>query len=114
MALEYIPDYVDEETPPGELSETEVCEYLIRHWCEALEDGNPLYLDRGFARSKGHSDIVAPPWMVYTFSKRRWPWPARERAQRAGQREPAHEEKIQIAAPYSPLGGGGADYRITM
>ena len=43
-----------------------VDEHLIRHWCETLEDGNPLYLDEAFARSQGHQGLVAPPGSVMT------------------------------------------------
>ncbi len=90
MGLDYIPEDVteevrqellemSEESPLGELSEVEVCEYLVRHWCETLEDGNPLYLDPEFARSKGHPNIVAPPWMLNTFTGPfRWPWPEKK------------------------------------
>ena len=57
-----------------------VDEYLIRHWCETLEDGNPLYLDRDYARSRGFDHLVAPPGSVMTtFAMAfRWPWPPTE------------------------------------
>ena len=87
MALDYIPDYLSEETKQRlqalteesepEAAPLEVNEYLIRHWCETLEDGNPLYLDESYARSQGHSGLVAPPGSIMTtFSMPfRWPWP---------------------------------------
>jgi len=55
----------------------EVDEYLIRHWCETLEDGNPLYLDADYARAQGFDSIVAPPGSVMTTFAMplRWPWP---------------------------------------
>ena len=55
----------------------EVDEYLIRHWCETLEDGNPLYLDAEYARSRGYRGVVAPPGSVMTTFAMplRWPWP---------------------------------------
>ena len=53
--LDYVPDYLpadiqerlraltqESEPEPAPLA---VDEYLIRHWCETLEDGNPLYID---------------------------------------------------------------------
>jgi acyl dehydratase len=54
-----------------------VDEHLIRHWCETLEDGNPLYLDEAYARSQGHGGLVAPPSSVMTTftTPYRWPWP---------------------------------------
>ena len=51
-----IPDYVGPEhrkqilelaaVDEKEISDVECCEYLIRHWNETVEDGNPLYNDR--------------------------------------------------------------------
>jgi len=37
---------------------------MIRHWCDALEDANPVYTDEAFARSSLHAGIVAPPAML--------------------------------------------------
>ena len=42
-----------------EVSDVECSEYLIRHWLETVEDGNPLYNDRDYARSRGFRDIIA-------------------------------------------------------
>ncbi len=87
-ALDYVPDYLPVEVRQQlhalasesrpEPAPLEVSEYLIRHWCETLEDGNPLYLDDAYARSRGFHGLVAPPGAVMTtFSMHyRWPWPA--------------------------------------
>jgi len=90
-ALDYIPEYLSEdakqrlrelakESKP-EPAPLEVNEYLIRHWCEALEDGNPLYLDADYAKSQGFRSVVAPLGSVMTtFAMHfRWPWPPGER-----------------------------------
>lgn len=89
--LDYVPEYLPEESKARLLALTEespsdpaplaVDEYLIRHWCETLEDGNPLYLDRDYARSRGFDDLVAPPGSVMTTFALpfRWPWPPAER-----------------------------------
>ena len=56
MSIDFeIPSYVTPESRAEilrlaqesvrEISQVECCEYLIRHWCETVEDGNPLYLD---------------------------------------------------------------------
>lgn len=99
--LEYIPEYLSEEAKQSLLdlaqeSEPEptlldVNEYLIRHWCETLEDGNPLYLDEEYARSRGFRGLVAPPGSVMTtFSMPfRWPWPP-------GGREPARHIHYRV------------------
>src|SRR6185369_868021 len=69
----------------------EVDEYLIRHWCETLEDGNPLYLDAAYARSRGYRNVVAPPGSVMTTFAMplRWPWPP-------GGREPARHIHYEV------------------
>lgn len=57
-------------------------ELFIRHWCETLEDGNPLYLDENFARTRGFEGLMLPPSAVYSAAVIgfRWPWPPREGA----------------------------------
>lgn len=37
---------------------------MIRHWCEALDDRNPVYTDAAFAARSLHGRIVAPPAML--------------------------------------------------
>jgi acyl dehydratase len=86
-ALEFIPDYLSDEAKAKLRSLTDesqpepapltVNEYLIRHWCETLEDGNPLYLDPEYAKSRGHRSVVAPPgsFMTAFAMQFRWPWP---------------------------------------
>jgi acyl dehydratase len=41
---------------------------MIRHWCEAMGDTNPIYLDRDAARAAGFADIVAPPTMLMAWT----------------------------------------------
>jgi hypothetical protein len=89
-ALDYIPEELPEESKRGLLALAQesqpvfaplvVDEYLIRHWCETLEDGNPLYLNEAFARAQGHAGLVAPPSSVMTAftTPYRWPWPPDE------------------------------------
>jgi acyl dehydratase len=53
-----------------------VNEHSILHWCETVEDGNPLYLDPEYARTAGAPDRLAPPAMAPVwFVPYRWPWP---------------------------------------
>ena len=92
--LDYVPEYLSEEAKrklvaltvesEPEAAPLEVNEYLIRHWCETLEDGNPLYLDEDYAKARGFRSVLAPPGAFMTaFSMQfRWPWPP-------GGREPA-------------------------
>lgn len=52
---------------------------MIQHWCEAIEDGNPLYNDEGYAKKSKYRGIIAPPPMMQTFSGGpRWPRPQKE------------------------------------
>lgn len=89
-----IPSYVTDENRReilvlGQESEREVsqvvcCEHLIRHWCETIEDGNPLYLDVDYAKSRGFRGLVAQPGMlICTLTlPYRWPWPKGMKSQR--------------------------------
>jgi acyl dehydratase len=76
---EHLPEQVKQQilalTEEAGAAETIECsEPLIRHWCEATEDVNPLYLDDEYARSHGFTGIVAPPAMNMTLSiPYRWP-----------------------------------------
>jgi acyl dehydratase len=47
---------------------------MIRHWCEMVEDANPLYTDEEFAINMEYKDIVSPPTMLSTWVYPRW-WP---------------------------------------
>jgi uncharacterized protein len=41
---------------------------MIRHWVDALDDRNPIYLDADFAASTRFGGIVAPPAMLQTWT----------------------------------------------
>jgi uncharacterized OB-fold protein/acyl dehydratase len=44
-----------------------VNEPMIRHWCDAVGDRNPVYTDPEFAGRSVHGGIVAPPTMVQAW-----------------------------------------------
>ena len=48
---------------------TEVTRDAIRHWAEATGDRNPLYLDEGHAALSPLNGLIAPPCMLYAFSR---------------------------------------------
>lgn len=50
-----------------------VNEPMIRHWCEALGDANPLYTDAAAAARTRHGGIKAPPTMLQTWDMRGYP-----------------------------------------
>src|SRR5512145_3438477 len=41
---------------------------MIRHWCDAMEDANPVYTDPDFAAKSLHGGIVAPPAMLNAWT----------------------------------------------
>src|SRR3954451_24879578 len=43
---------------------------MIRHWCEAIGDDNPVYLDEDAAKASVHGGIVAPPTMLQAWVMR--------------------------------------------
>lgn len=44
---------------------------MIRHWVDAIDDRNPVYLDEPAARAAGHAGRVAPPAMLQTWTMQR-------------------------------------------
>ena len=74
--------YEQLQTMVGTESELQICKddvnkAMIRHWCEAMEDGNPLYTDEAYAEQSKFGGIIAPPQMVQAFSTPPL-WPKRE------------------------------------
>ncbi len=47
-----------------------VNEAMVHHWCDALGDRNPIYLDADAARANGRDDWVAPPAMLQAWTMR--------------------------------------------
>lgn len=60
---------VKNTTPYGEVNTA-----MIRHWCEAMRNNNPLYLDEKFAKETEYGGLIAPPEMAMTWSMAAW-WP---------------------------------------
>ncbi len=60
-------DYVGRVTGPPQLAPDAVNEAMIRHWCEAMGDGNPAYGDTDAARASVHGGMVAPPTMMQAW-----------------------------------------------
>ena len=57
---------------------------MIRHWCEAVEDRNPVYTDPDFAQASVHGGIVAPPTMLQAWTMRGLRPPAKPAGGRPG------------------------------
>lgn len=47
-----------------------VNEAMIHHWCDAMGDRNPAYLDAEFAARSARGEIVAPPTMLQAWTMR--------------------------------------------
>ena len=43
---------------------------MIRHWCDAVGDTNPVYTDPDAAAKSAHGQIIAPPAMLQAWSMR--------------------------------------------
>ena len=41
---------------------------MIRHWCDAMGDRNPVYTDPEYAAKSVHGGIVAPPAMLNAWT----------------------------------------------
>jgi len=61
-----------------EVSDVDCSEYLIRHWLETVEDGNPLYCDKAYAQSRGFRDVVAQPGMIICTLTMPYRWPMKQ------------------------------------
>jgi len=59
--------YVGIVQGPVEIAQDAVNEAMIRHWCEAMGDRNPAYLDPEAAARSVHGGIVAPPVMLQAW-----------------------------------------------
>lgn len=60
---------------------------MVRHWCEAMGDDNPLYTDPEVARREGFSGVVAPPAMLQAWTMLGY----------SGQRPPGSEDRDPMA-----------------
>jgi uncharacterized OB-fold protein/acyl dehydratase len=69
-------EYVGIQQGPPVTGADAVNEAMIRHWAQALGDGNPAYTDPAAAAASIHGSIVAPPTMLQA-----WILPGMEMAQ---------------------------------
>ena len=59
--------YVGIEKGPPQIARDAVNEPMIRHWCDAMGDANPVYLEPEVAKRSAHGAIVAPPTMLQAW-----------------------------------------------
>ena len=55
------------ELGPEQHGRFPVNEVMIAHWCDAMDDRNPVYTDPGAAAASVHGGIVAPPAMLQAW-----------------------------------------------
>lgn len=41
---------------------------MIRHWCDAIGDANPVYTDPEAAAASAHGEVIAPPTMLQAWT----------------------------------------------
>jgi uncharacterized protein len=62
--------FVGREVGDAQLGPDDVNVAMIRHWCEAMGDTNPVYTDPVAAEASVHGGIVAPPTMLQAWVMR--------------------------------------------
>jgi len=65
---ERLEKYVGQPMGPGAVAPDPVNVPMIRHWVDALDDRNPVYLDAEVAAKTRFGGIVAPPAMLQAWS----------------------------------------------
>jgi acyl dehydratase len=60
--------YVGKPMGPPSVAPDPVNVPMIRHWVDALDDKNPIYLDDEFAATTRHAGVVAPPAMLQAWT----------------------------------------------
>jgi acyl dehydratase len=63
--------YVGKPMGPPSVAPDPVNVPMIRHWVDALDDRNPVYLDEEIAATTRFGGIVAPPAMLQTWGMAR-------------------------------------------
>jgi acyl dehydratase len=92
--------YVGAPMGPPSLAPDPVNVPMIRHWVDALDDRNPVYLDEALAATTRFGGVVAPPAMLQT-----WGMP-RPRIQGIAERGGAPDE-IRFDNPLKALDEAG-------
>jgi len=68
---ERLEKYIGEPMGPPAVAPDPVNVPMIRHWVDALDDRNPVYLDEEVAATTRFGGVVAPPTMLQTWTMAR-------------------------------------------
>ena len=68
--LQRLRSFVGKEAGAPLVARDPVNESMIRHWCDAIGDRNPIYSDPDAAERSVHGGIVAPPTMLQAWTMR--------------------------------------------
>ena len=68
--VEKFQTFVGREVGAADVARDPVNQPMIRHWCDAVNDANPVYTDTDFASQSIHGGIVAPPTMLQAWTMR--------------------------------------------
>jgi uncharacterized protein len=59
--------YVGREAEPPIVARDPVNPAMVRAWCDAVGDANPIYTDEDAAARSSHGELVAPPTMIQAW-----------------------------------------------
>jgi len=68
--MQRLQQFVGKEAGAPLVARDPVNEAMIRHWCDATGDRNPVYTDPEAAAGSVHGGIVAPPTMLQAWTMR--------------------------------------------
>src|SRR5262249_38359031 len=97
---ERLEKYVGKPMGPPSVAPDPVNVPMIRHWVDAIDDRNPIYLDEPFAATTRFGGIVAPPAMLQA-----WPM-ARPKIEGIAERGGAAMEITQDTPISAPIAAG--------
>lgn len=61
-------ELVGASTGPPTTARDPVNQPMIRHWCDAIGDANPVYTDPEAAAASAHGGVIAPPTMLQAWT----------------------------------------------
>jgi len=68
--FEKLETFAGRQVGAADVARDPVNQPMIRHWCDAVADANPVYTDADFAAQSIHGGIVAPPTMLQAWTMR--------------------------------------------